>query len=162
MRNIFIIENLVISTKPKRPYNSYRSHLITVLSLLSIPCSQLPKTLATDLGGYKLDAIWMADHIERAKLHSKNKCFIVSSCGQNIHFVLPCQFRLTRLSFVRMTPLRRYHVNTLILSGIFICHIFLLSSTGTSECTKALYMESTENLPFSHRFQRNSSGPCVS
>ena len=43
--------------------------LIIVLSLLSIPCSQLPKIFATELGGRKVDAIWMADHIERATLH---------------------------------------------------------------------------------------------
>ena len=39
---------------------------ICILSPLSIPCNQLPKILATERGGDKLEATWMADHIERA------------------------------------------------------------------------------------------------
>ena len=53
--------------------------LIIVLTLRSTPCNQLPKILAIDRGGYKLEAIWMSDQIDRGNLHWKNKCLIVSS-----------------------------------------------------------------------------------
>ena len=102
----------------------------------------------------------MTDHIEQANLQWKNKCFIISSCGQNTHCVLPCQFLLIRLSLVRMTPRRRYHANILFLSGIFIFHIFLLLSTGTSDWINTLYMDSTENCPFPWRFHWNTSYRC--
>jgi hypothetical protein len=49
--------------------------LMRILYLLSIPHGQLPNILATLLGGYKLEAIWMTDHIERAKLHWKEQVF---------------------------------------------------------------------------------------
>jgi hypothetical protein len=51
---------------------------------------------------------------------------------------------------------------TLVLSGIFIFQFILLWSTGTLGWIKALYIESTEKVPFSVRFQRNTSGPGVS
>ena len=78
-----------------------------------------------------------------------------------MQFLLPCQLRLASLSFIRITPRRRYHANTLVFSGIFIFQILLLSlmSTWTSGKIKALYIESTKNLPFFVWFQRNLSGP---
>jgi hypothetical protein len=65
----------------------------------------------TIVGVYKPEAARMIDHIERAKLHWKNICFIVSSCEQKTHGLLPCQFRLIRLSLVRITPQRKYYAN---------------------------------------------------
>ena len=102
----------------------------------------------------------MTDHIEWVNLHWKNKCFIVSSWWQKTHCGLPCQFLLITLSLVRMTPRRRYHAKILFLRGIFIFQIFLLLSTGTSDWINALYIDSTENCPFSCRFHRNTSDPC--
>ena len=132
-----------------------------IMYLWSTPCSQFPKILATLLDGYKFEATWMTDHIERAKLHWKNKYLIVSFWWQKTHFVLPCQFHLTRLSLVRITPWWRYQANILIFRGIFIFQILLLWSTGMTGWTSALYIEPTENLPFPCRFQRNSSRPHV-
>ena len=56
--------------------------LIIVRNLSSIPCNQLPKIFAMDRGGYKFEATWMVDQIERATLQSKKRCLIVSSCRQ--------------------------------------------------------------------------------
>jgi hypothetical protein len=108
--------------------------LICFLNLRSIPLSQFPKILVMLHGGYKVEATWMTDHINLAKRHWKNKYFIVSSWWQKTHFLLPCQFRLARLSLVRTTPLRRYHSNTLIRKGIFNFQSLLLwtLSIGTS------------------------------
>jgi hypothetical protein len=78
--------------------------LIKVLYLWSTPFSQLPKILATLRGRYKVEPIWMIDHIDLANRHWKNKCLIVSSWWKNIHVLLPCQLPLARLSLVRMTP----------------------------------------------------------
>ena len=131
-----------------------------VLNLWSITCNQLPNTLATLQGGYKPEDIWMTRHIERANLHWKNKYFIVSSWWKKTHCEIPCRFLLIRLYLLRMTPRRRYHAKNLFLRGIFIFQIFLLLSTGTSNWINALYIESTENCPFSWRFHRNTSDPC--
>ena len=63
----------ILASKTKLFLHSYSDHSnaiaptrICVLSLLSIPFSQFPKILATERGGYKVEAIWMVDHIERA------------------------------------------------------------------------------------------------
>ena len=50
-----------------------------VLYLSTIPYNQLPKTLVTERGGDKPEAIWMNDHIEQTNLQWKNKWRIVSS-----------------------------------------------------------------------------------
>jgi hypothetical protein len=136
--------------------------LISVLNLRSIPWSQFPKILATLVGGHRLEAIWMIDHIDLAKRQWKNRCLIVSSWWQKIHLVLPCQFRFTRLSLVRITPRRRYHAKILVFSGIFIFQIFLLLSTGISDWIIALYKEATEKMPLACRFHRNTSDPAES
>jgi len=117
--------------------------------------------LATELGGCKVEPIWMADHIDLTNSHWKNKCVMVSSCWQKTHFLLPCQLRLARLSLVRITPRRKYHANTLVFSGIFIFQSLLLLelSTGISGRMSVLYIESTENLSFFVRFHWNLSGP---
>jgi hypothetical protein len=124
--------------------------LICFLNLWSILLSQFPKILAILHGRYKVEATWMTDHIERAKQHWKKRCLIVSSWGQKTHFLQPCQFRFASLSLVKMTPLRRYHPNTFIHSGIFNFQSLLLLtfSNGRSGWISALYMEATENLPF--------------
>jgi hypothetical protein len=41
--------------------------LISGLNLGSTPLSQLPKIFATLRGGYKVEPIWMVDHIDLAK-----------------------------------------------------------------------------------------------
>jgi hypothetical protein len=115
--------------------------LICFLNLLSILLSQLPKILAILRGGYKVEATWMIDHIERVKRHWKKRCLIVSSWGQKTHFLQPYQFRFARLSLVKITPLRRYHPNTFIRSGIFnFQSLLLLTSSneylvGSEHCT---------------------------
>ena len=103
---------------------AYAPTLISVLYAFEIPSSQWPKILATLVGGYKFDAIWMADHVERANLQWKKRCLIVSSWVQKQHFFLPNQLFRAGLSFVSTTPLWRYHVNILTLSGTFAFQFF--------------------------------------
>jgi hypothetical protein len=93
--------------------------LICFLNLLFILLSQFPEMLVILCGGNKVEATWMTDHIDLAKRHWKNKCLIVSSSWQKTQALLPFQFRLARLSLVKITPLRRYHPNTLISRGSF-------------------------------------------
>jgi hypothetical protein len=102
----------------------------------------------------------MTDHIDLAKWHWKNKCFIVLFWWHKTHSLEPCQFRFARLSLVGMTPLQKYQPNTLIRKGIFSFQSFLLLflSIGTSKWINAFYIESTKTLSFSWIFQRNSSG----
>ena len=52
---------------------------ISSLNLESTPFNQLPKIFATLRGGYKVEPIWIADHIDLANSHWKNRCLIVSS-----------------------------------------------------------------------------------
>jgi hypothetical protein len=124
----------------------------------------LPKLLVILLGGNKVEATWMTDYRDLAKWHLKNKCFIVSTWWQKTHFLLPCQFHFARLSLVKTTPLCRYHPNTFIHNVIFNFQslLLLILSIGTSGKISALYIEVTKNLPFSCRFQRNSSCPVYS
>lgn len=52
----------------------------------------------------------------------KEKVFeylMVSSLIQKQHFLLPFQFRLAKLSFVRTTPLFEYHIKIFIFKGNF-------------------------------------------
>jgi hypothetical protein len=128
--------------------------LICFLNLQSIPFSQFPNILVILHGGNKVEATWMTDHIVLAKRHWKNKCLIVSSWWQKTHFLLPCQFCFARLSFVKITPLRRYHPNTFIHNGGFNFQSLSLLTLSIGTCGKirALYVEATENLPFSWRF----------
>jgi hypothetical protein len=128
---------------------------ICFLNLWSMPWNQFPKILAILHGGYKAKA-----NIDLAKKNWKNNFFILSC--QNTHFLLSCQFRFVRLSFVRITPFRRYQPNTLVFKGIFNFQSFMLLSTGTSGWINVLYVEWTENLTFAWRFQRNSSDPSCS
>jgi hypothetical protein len=53
------------------------------------------------VGGYKPEVAWVTNH--RAKLHLKNKYLIVSLLEQKTHALLPNQYRLIRLSLVRIT-----------------------------------------------------------
>jgi hypothetical protein len=53
--------------------------LICFLNLLSILFSQFPKILVILHGKNKVEATWIADHIDLAKQHWKNKYLIVLS-----------------------------------------------------------------------------------
>jgi hypothetical protein len=124
--------------------------LICFLNLLSIPFSQFPNMLIIPYGGNKVEATWMSDHIDLAKRHLKNKCFIVSSWWWKIYFLLSYQFRFVRLSFVKTIHLRRYHPNTFIRNGIFNFQslLLLIFLIGTSDKISALYIETTETCHF--------------
>jgi hypothetical protein len=54
----------------------------------------------------------------------KEKMLYDSLQSQKQHNSLPVQFRLTRLSFVRITLRCKNHINTFILSGTFIFHMY--------------------------------------
>lgn len=73
-----------------------------------------PNICDTFLGEQMFEAIWIRDQTDRASRHSKNKCFIVSSLWQKQQILLPFHFRLARLSFVNITPRRRYQNRSLL------------------------------------------------
>jgi hypothetical protein len=120
-------------------------------------------------GGYKVEHIWMIDHINLTNLPWNNKYLIVSSWWQNTHFVPPCQLRFIRLSLFGITPIWRYYRKTLGFSRIFIFWFFVITNQHVRlyyhshwvhrECITL--MESSENLPPSCRFQQNSQVLCV-
>ena len=65
-----------------------------------------------------------------------------SSEEQKQHFVSPCDCRLAKLSFVKITPLYKYDKNTLILRGSFSFHINVLYGIA-SDPNNAMYMDLT-------------------
>jgi hypothetical protein len=75
------------------------------------------------VGGIKLKKIWTILHVNLAKWQSKSECYIDSSKEQKQHFLSPYHCRSAKLSFVKTTPLYRYHMKTLILRGSFSFHI---------------------------------------
>jgi hypothetical protein len=50
--------------------------LICLLNLWLMPWGELPKILPLLCGGYKFEANWMTDHIERTERHWKNRCLL--------------------------------------------------------------------------------------
>jgi hypothetical protein len=114
--------------------------LISVLKRRSIPWSQFSETLATLVGGYRLEAIWMTDHIDLAMWHRKNRCLIVFLMTKT-HLLLPGQFRLARLSLIKITPRRRYQ--TYLQRYLHLPN--LLVHQLVSDWRISLYRKSTEN-----------------
>jgi hypothetical protein len=80
---------------------------------------------------------------------------MVSGKWQKQHFLSPFQFRLARLSLVKITPFFRYHKKTLIFIGILICHISC--DTLTPLLINAAYMDLTVKLPNVFRPQTKTS-----
>ena len=66
---------------------------------------------------------------------------------QKQHFLSPCHCRLAKLSFVKITPLYKYHIKTLILRDSLSFQIKVLNGKACAP-NKALYMELTENNSF--------------
>jgi hypothetical protein len=126
--------------------------LIYLLNLWSIPLSQFPKILVILRDRNKVEATWMTGHIDLAKRYWKNKCLIVSSWWQKTHILLLCQFRLARLSLVRITPLRMYRPNTFIHNGIFNLQslLLLILSIRTSGWISTLYIWRLPKIYHSH------------
>ena len=107
-------------------------------------------------GGSKSKANCTSLHRNLATWQSIKRCWIVLSLEQKQHYLLPFQFRLAKLSFVKITPLFKYHINILIFKGIFSFHKCL------SNCTlplliSALYIELTVNIPNWFKFHRKTS-----
>ena len=108
-------------------------------------------------GGFKSKTNCTALHRNLATWQSIKRCWIVSSLEQNQHCLLPFQFRLARLSLVKITPLFEYHINILIFRGIFSFHKYL------SNCTlplliSALYTEQLMvNIPDWFKFHLKTS-----
>jgi hypothetical protein len=103
--------------------------------------------LCTLVGGLKLKEIWIARHTNLAKWQSKRRCCIDSSDEQKQHFLSPCHCLLAKLSFVKITPLYKYHKETLILRGSLSFYIKVLYGIASAN-NKALYMDFTEKNPF--------------
>lgn len=93
---------------------------IWTLSLRSIPCSQLPKILATEwwMQGWGYLDDWP---YRTCKLTIEEQMFY----GFKQHFKLPCQLCFARLSFVKTTPRRRYQAKTLIFNIYLLISIIL-------------------------------------
>ena len=92
----------------------------------------------------------------RARGHVKNKWCIVSSWSQKQHFLHPCQFLRTRLSFVRITLRYRNHIKILIFSGTFIFQMNLRWE-DTWPLIKSRYKDWTVNLPEGVKSQEKTS-----
>jgi len=120
---------------------------IILLIFDSVPPNQWEKTCRKFLGGMILKETAMVRQTNLANGQSKNKCWMLSLRLQKLHFPSPLQFFRARLSFVRVTPLYKYHKNTLILSGTLMFQICFVN--GNACLVKmALYMELTEKIPF--------------
>jgi len=76
---------------------------------------------------------------------------------QKQQVLIPFQFLLDKLSFVRITTLLGYHINIFVLKGIFICQISCVALIPL--LTMCLYIELTVKIPFLFKFQRNRSLP---
>jgi hypothetical protein len=72
---------------------------------------------------------------------------MVSLVEQKQHFLSSCHCRLAKLSLVKITPLYKYHIKTLILRGSLSFQIKLLYGKAYTP-NNALYMELTENNSF--------------
>ena len=66
---------------------------------------------------------------------------------QKQHLLSPCHCSLAKLSFVKITPLYKYHMKTLILRGSLSFQIKVLYGIASTP-NKALYIELTENYLF--------------
>jgi hypothetical protein len=84
----------------------------------------------------------------------KNKCFIVSGLLQKQHILLPFQCLLAKLSFVKVTPLLRYHIKKLIFKGSLSFQRSLLC-TPTPLFRDARYKDWTLNIPLEVKFHPN-------
>jgi len=71
-------------------------------------------------GWERFNTTCMQPQITRENRHSKKRCLIVSFLWQKQHFTLPCQLHFAKLSFVKITPLWRYHIKILIFIGAFV------------------------------------------
>jgi len=89
-----------------------------------------------DQGWVKLVAKKISLQIILVKGQSRNRCWIVSFPLQQIHFWLPFQFFLARLSLVRTTPLCRNQRKILIFRGTFIFQILANSDLATPSFAK--------------------------
>ena len=96
-----------------------------------------------------------------ATWQSKNRCAIVSLLEQKQHCWVPCQFRLAKLSLVKITPWCSSQMKTFTLRGIFSFHSGLLIGKTLSSISSK-YMECTENKPFCCKVQMPMSCPCTS
>jgi hypothetical protein len=81
------------------------------------PRSQLPKRWEMLRGWGRFNAACMQLLTTLANQYSKKRCLTVSFSWQKQHFSLPCQLHFTKLSFVKITPLRRYHIKIFTFSG---------------------------------------------
>jgi hypothetical protein len=67
------------------------------------PFNQFPKEFIRLVVGEVLNVIRTILHKKIPKWHAMKRCCIISSRSQKQHFLIPCEFRLARLSFVRIT-----------------------------------------------------------
>lgn len=86
-------------------------------------------------------------------MHPKKRWLMDSIELQKLQYLLPFQFLLTRLSFVKITPFFKYHMKILIFNGSLNCQISCV--TLILVLTRRLYMDLTENTPFLWRDHTN-------
>jgi hypothetical protein len=95
--------------------------------LTSSPLAQTPNKSLASQGRLNHVLICIKRQMKDSYVHLKNWCFIVSGMLQKQHVLLPFQFLPTKLSFVKVTTLLRYHIKTFILKGILSFQRSLLS-----------------------------------
>ena len=112
------------------------------------------------LGLYRPNVMCIIHQSNLTTWQSKNRCALVS-LEQKQHCWVPCQFRLAKLSLVKITSQCSSQMKTFTLRGIFSCHNNLLIGKILSSMS-AKYIECTENKPFCCKVQMPMSRPCTS
>jgi hypothetical protein len=118
------IESFLLNTKSFRHSQIAQHRAATPMSICFLcfrgqKLSQLPSKCVIFCGGGIPKAIWTTPQTILAKIQLKKRCSIVSLLLQKQQHLLPFHLLFSKLSFVNVTPLLKYHKKILILLGIF-------------------------------------------
>jgi hypothetical protein len=91
-------------------------------------------------GGYKIEAIWMNDHIYLASLYLKSGVWLPHP-DERIHILYFHAVAFYKVVFHEDYTSTKYHTSSSVFSGIFIFQNFLILSNDISCCINSQYME---------------------
>lgn len=107
--------------------------LISVIHLFGISSSQWPLILEHTSGQIQIRR-YLDDRPQRANLHRKKRCLILSSWVQKLLVLLPCQFATCEVVFSKHNSSLKLPHQNLHFNVISYFHILLLLSTEISNC----------------------------